>query len=591
MISLFSTLSPPNRTHHTPRMAQDSHQVKVVPQPPEVEVNLFLHQRANIYRMEEMERTKRVVLRRNAHLEEYIEGNVSVLGDPPGTGKTLTMLALISRDKMKSHDLISQSVTQKCSNINGSIRVMLKETYAAVQTTLIVTSLSIFHQWESELKRVQGLRDSYKMVMKKADCVDLDQYRVVICTVNVYNELANRYHDVVFKRFVYDEMDSAYIPNMAPVRARHYWFFSATFDEVLTTILRSRKVHFMKQLFANIISDGTYDKHTLLQAITVISPEKLRKVHPVPDKYEVVYHAVKKAPVLKFLGNQMDETVREMLESGNITGAIKHLGGKDSDQDIAQLLKKRAQRKLEEAEEKVEKYQREEKEELKREWTYRREEAERDLREITERIESIAEEPCSVCANSLSPIVLYPCCQNITCVACAAGWKQKNNTCPFCRHDNPDILIPRDECKVNENIPECALEGDKFGQLLRICSKAKKVLIFASHDNCFKPIVQALKDARVSCSTLMGHVSQRTKCLEAYTHGDTKVLILNSRENGAGLNLQVTTDIILWHLMPIPIVKQNIGRALRYGLEHTLTVHKFYTKEEETWQAEGEDEE
>ncbi len=558
---------------------------KVVPQPPEVRVELFLHQRANIFRMEEMERTKRITLRRNAHQEEYIEGNVSVLGDPPGTGKTLTMLSLISRDKMKSDDLISHTTTQRCSNTNGSIRVMVKETFAAIQTTLIVTSLSIFHQWESELKRVSSLKDSYKMVLKRADCVDLDQYRVVICTVNVYNELANRYEGVVFKRFVYDEMDSAYIPNMASLRARHYWFFSATFAEVLTTILRSRKVHFMKQLFANIITDGTYDKHTLLQAITVISPEKLRNAHPVPDKYETIYYTAKKAPVLQFLSGQMDETVREMLESGNVAGAVKHLGGKDSDQDIAHLLKQRAQRKLEEAEEKVEKYHREEKKELETEWKGRLNEARKDLREIGERIGQIEKEPCIVCSNEMKPIILYPCCQNITCGACAAGWKQKDNTCPFCRHDNPDIVIPRGECKVNENVQH-AVEtlGDKFGQLLDICTKGKKVLIFASHDNCFKPIVQALKEAGVSCSTLMGHVSQRTKCLNAYTQGETKVLILNSRENGAGLNLQNTTDIILWHLMPIPIVKQNIGRALRYGLDHPLKVHKFYTQNEESYQ-------
>ena len=47
------------------------------------------------------------------------------------------------------------------------------------------------------------------------------------------------------------------------------------------------------------------------------------------------------------------------------------------------------------------------------------------------------------------------------------------------------------------------------------------------------------------------------------------------RFNGAGINLEMATDIILYHEMPLAIREQVIGRALRIGRKEDLTVHNL----------------
>ena len=48
---------------------------------------------------------------------------------------------------------------------------------------------------------------------------------------------------------------------------------------------------------------------------------------------------------------------------------------------------------------------------------------------------------------------------------------------------------------------------------------------------------------------------------------------LNSRNNGAGINLQECTDIILYHRMEDSTTTQILGRANRIGRTEELNVH------------------
>ena len=51
------------------------------------------------------------------------------------------------------------------------------------------------------------------------------------------------------------------------------------------------------------------------------------------------------------------------------------------------------------------------------------------------------------------------------------------------------------------------------------------------------------------------------------------MIFLNSNFNGAGINLQEATDIILYHEMPLNVQNQIIGRANRIGRTEALNVH------------------
>ena len=61
--------------------------------------------------------------------------------------------------------------------------------------------------------------------------------------------------------------------------------------------------------------------------------------------------------------------------------------------------------------------------------------------------------------------------------------------------------------------------------------------------------------------------------LRKFKEGKIKVIFLNSKNNGAGINLQEATDIILYHRMNDSFQKQIIGRVNRIGKDNELIVH------------------
>ena len=67
------------------------------------------------------------------------------------------------------------------------------------------------------------------------------------------------------------------------------------------------------------------------------------------------------------------------------------------------------------------------------------------------------------------------------------------------------------------------------------------------------------------------------KIIDNYVNGDLNILMLNSKYNGAGINLPTTTDIIIYHRLNKELEKQVVGRALRLGrpLDSKLVIHNL----------------
>ena len=70
-------------------------------------------------------------------------------------------------------------------------------------------------------------------------------------------------------------------------------------------------------------------------------------------------------------------------------------------------------------------------------------------------------------------------------------------------------------------------------------------------------------------------MSTRESKLKNFKDGNVNVIFLNSRFNGAGINLEQTNDIILYHKMGEDIRRQVLGRALRIGRKEILIIHEF----------------
>mgnify|MGYP001267322756 CR=1 FL=1 len=60
--------------------------------------------------------------------------------------------------------------------------------------------------------------------------------------------------------------------------------------------------------------------------------------------------------------------------------------------------------------------------------------------------------------------------------------------------------------------------------------------------------------------------------ISRFKEGKTTILLLNSENFGAGLNLEMTTNLIIYHKLDSCLMKQVIGRAQRCGRTNPLSI-------------------
>ena len=104
-------------------------------------------------------------------------------------------------------------------------------------------------------------------------------------------------------------------------------------------------------------------------------------------------------------------------------------------------------------------------------------------------------------------------------------------------------------------------------------SPKNKFIIFSTFDESFNIIKNILENEQIKYGEIVGTKEIRDKVIDDYKNNNINVLCLNSVNNGAGINLQETDDIILYHKMPSQIQTQIIGRSNRIGRKTNLSVH------------------
>jgi len=81
-----------------------------------------------------------------------------------------------------------------------------------------------------------------------------------------------------------------------------------------------------------------------------------------------------------------------------------------------------------------------------------------------------------------------------------------------------------------------------------------------------------LNGMSVRSTTVNGSGPRVESILDRFRRGDIDVLMLNATHFGSGLNLQMATDVVLFHRMPEHVSQQIVGRAQRFGRDTHLNV-------------------
>jgi hypothetical protein len=480
----------------------------------------------------------------------FIDTRVGLLSDMPGYGKTLSMLGLIDRTKLE--ELPSQFADEKVRP-HDFVCLHRVEMLKTMSASLVLVNVSIISQWITELERTT-LRYAYISKPSEIEDMQLDNLDVVLISNNVYNMFAPAYKKFCWKRFIIDEPASFKL-SMEPTHARFYWLITGTPNELY---LR-RRTGFLNDLLPD--SDST----DIFSYLILRNDEQLVKAsYEMPVTQNTHYKCCGNVATL-FEGLLPDHLI-EKIEAYNISGVLDDLGAADSTEESAgsliDIFRDKKTKRMEE---------------LRREnharSSDRIELLETHITLFEERLKKYVHlQKCLVCADRLKAPEILSCCQNIFCAACIA------NHCPICRGTDftRHAVTVDSSFDEKEAFPdEEPLRSHKVLQMMQVVGDArnKKILIFSNYNETFTIIKKCLDEHKLLYLELKGTKEKRDNTIDAYKTGQVNILLLNTIHSGAGLNLQETTDIILFHRIHEYQKIQVIGRANRIGRKVPLHVH------------------
>ncbi|BAU79986.1 zinc finger protein [Tokyovirus A1] len=580
-----------------------------IEQPRFLDIPLYEHQKTTVYRMMELERTKKVSGPELAGTHE-LKTRFGILGDEPGYGKTLSVCTLIALGKMKPTDRDIQRSYHTYNSYNLGPFVFVKDKrmdedirHRFIDATLVVCSSSIMLQWEKTLKMPKGRIRLVKLVTKKdvqSFVETLEKNRdtkkeiVFLCGHTLYNFLARICSGLVWKRFVFDEPASVKIPSMEAWSACFSWFVTATyhmFYDHYNFVTRSKK-SFLKQIFLPL-------GPTVIDALVVANPrEYILASQSLPPPLEVKHLCFGNA-VGGALSAFVSFEVLEMMSAGNISGAISSLGGDAEEKNVFEAARQKYERRLEKARGKIAAYtkyrtsDKENKKALLEKWEGVEEDMQEKIAELEARLQEALKTDCPICASELAEPVLSPCCQHIFCGSCICAWLSRegkaSDSCPMCRVEigiaSLIPLVKEGEEKKNVGKGKEKLEEhddrvmSKMEHVEELVKNAEKnglsIIIFSSHEDTFKGLERLLNGARIKYKMIKGQKSVKERIVAAFMAGEIQVLLVNATYNASGLDLQITTDVVFMHPVAEHIRRQMIGRAQRLGRTGRVRVHTF----------------
>lgn len=102
----------------------------------------------------------------------------------------------------------------------------------------------------------------------------------------------------------------------------------------------------------------------------------------------------------------------------------------------------------------------------------------------------------------------------------------------------------------------------------------RKVILFANYHETLEGYEQLLDDFGIKHLRLCGTYREKAVIVRDFEHMTSGVLVINSQETCAGLNLQCATDVVFAHkVLNRAVESQSIGRAQRCGRKYNLRVH------------------
>ena len=563
----------------------------MIDQPDGLHIPLKHHQRSLAHRCIMLEQGKQLNPAYTIHTK------LGIICDKVGSGKSYTILSII---------LLNQDIAiyNDSVRINHYASVLVPESYGDIKsfkTNILVVPSPVIQQWVSYLENTtlkyvyiynQKSLDEYFADIdnilpdgsNSTDHIDrLHNTDVILIGSKIYgkwHQIANKfgYSECLFRRMIIDETVHISLPDNKAINAKFYWFVTASWDACQATI---KNRGFIKKIW-NFETDEKYaifmknndtfvdlsmglfeSKITIIESITtkteqILSgfvPSSIIKTIAATTEHYASEQYIAEHPDDGYEANKVAMSIINTIASGMYT-KLHNLNIKLTALNDMQLST--SQKEL------------------------RKEKLDIKIKTLGERIQQLKTRisECNIDPVTMEDIdnpVVTECCKQLFNESTIEELYKLNPNvqCPMCRQ--PLTVIKVIDTVQIPTVPSSHLT--RLENLKNVVSTIyektglnTKLLIFSEYNKTFELIDEVLTQFPMLYTKYISDAS----ILEKYKKHKINILLLNARSHSAGLNLENTTDIIIYHEMTDDMETQIIGRANRLGRTiGPLNVWKF----------------
>ena len=589
------------------------------PQPPHIKTPLKLHQLTVLYSMKQNE----ISYPTGACVPtgEQCYSTFGIVGDRVGVGKTLMVLGHISQ---MAYEPLRTEHSNKL--LHPQSTPSFYSTYTPTYTpfdTLVIVPHSLFKQWYDAITTQTTLRCHLLKTAKDLDkenlIKDMRESHLTLISNTLLSSLLitllAKKETPVWRRVIYDEADTIKIPSTCSLPiARLTWFVTASYNNLLfvnryfhifhlnqltcemqpavTLLVESLKKSSQTIVFYKTVSFPFFkpllETSHPLRAHTVIKNSDafldMSIELPPCHRNTLICHAPIQQQIVQ---NLLPTEVLQMLHAGDVQGALQGLGvPARTNATLAEAVTSFKQRELARLKRRLIFKEGEEYDTVvEREGALaplrkKIEVCEKEICSIQKRIEEVSKGSCAICFEVPKNSCVPPCCARPFCGECILTWMSLNTNCPLCRaelHSSQLVTLSQTDR------PGGTQPLSKHQTVLHLLEDNPDgfFLIFSRYDNPFVAIQKEVEESlSYTTASLQGNKDVIGKILHDFEKKTIKVLFLNSKTMGAGMNLQTATHVILLHKMMDEEEKQILGRAYRMGRREPLHVYQLLHERE-----------
>jgi hypothetical protein len=530
---------------------------------------------------------------------------IGVIGDRVGSGKSLVCLAL-TRFSLPDTDYKFKDVNSSILNISHQ-----HSRFKYLNTNIIVVPHNVFSQWKGYIDEHTIIKAEYVNTVSLLNKLKYDS-RLILVSSTMYNDFAKSINDKYYvSRVFFDEADSINISNCHKIHALFHWFVTSSIQNLIEpkgsrsqydwttgqylpkTVTGIRRTGFIRDTFRSI--EGVYTDY--LKYIFLKNSEELIKKSFLLDTPIVLTCECKNTKILNILNNLVSDDIQQMICANNIDGAIKAMNVDKTDED--NLIKIVAHQFYDDIDNKIIELN------AVKQKKYKNPELQKEhiikiKKEIIRIEEKISDMQKRIKDSNMDPITYMPienptivkCCTQVFDFESITMYITTTNSpkCPICRTDitkeslvivTKDHIDDEEETKEDIKYEHIFENNEKDVNLTHILNEkipqGSRLIIFSEYYETFDHVIKLCADYNIEYRTVKGNGNVIKNIVEWYNVKSdvTKILFLNARHAGAGLNLQATTDLIIYHKMVAELETQVIGRANRFGREGTLKIWKL----------------